>query len=224
MCKRPVTTLFLLASVDGKISTGATNYFDFDQDLPTLPGVREGLQQYYDIEQTTDIWSFNSGAVMAKIGANTNSFPEKTDVNFVVVDNTHLTSRGVEWLSHKANNLVIITQNDRHPATWLELENVDVIQQDIYNFRQAFEELYFFYGCEAITIQTGGTINSMLLRQGLIDYINIVVAPILIGGNDTPTLIDGPSVSSLCDLRTLELLESKVLDNSYIQLTYKVNN
>ena len=40
---RPITTLFMLMSVDGKISTGATDELDFDQDFPRIEGVREGL-------------------------------------------------------------------------------------------------------------------------------------------------------------------------------------
>lgn len=39
---RPITTLFMLMSVDGKISTGATDELDFDQDFPHIEGVREG--------------------------------------------------------------------------------------------------------------------------------------------------------------------------------------
>ena len=61
--ERPMTTLFMLMSVDGKISTGATDDFDVDRDFPQLAGVREGLHQYYEIEQTTDLWSLNSGRV-----------------------------------------------------------------------------------------------------------------------------------------------------------------
>ena len=84
---RPVTTLFLLMSVDGKISTGASDELDVDRDFPLIPGVREGLHQYYEIEQTTDLWSLNSGRVQAKIGVNEREMPEKTAVSFVVVDN-----------------------------------------------------------------------------------------------------------------------------------------
>ncbi|SCW43824.1 hypothetical protein SAMN02910456_01136 [Ruminococcaceae bacterium YRB3002] len=51
---RPVTTLFMLMSLDGKISTGASDDLDVDRDLPKIEGVREGLHQYYEIEQTTD--------------------------------------------------------------------------------------------------------------------------------------------------------------------------
>ena len=57
---RPITTLFMLMSVDGKISPGATDELDVDRDFPKIPGVREGLQQYCEIEQTIDLWSFNS--------------------------------------------------------------------------------------------------------------------------------------------------------------------
>lgn len=47
---RPVTTLFMLVSVDGKISTGATDEMDVDQDFPQIIGLKEGLHQYYEIE------------------------------------------------------------------------------------------------------------------------------------------------------------------------------
>ena len=80
---RPITTLFMLMSVDGKISTGAVDDLDVDKDFPQIAGVKEGLSQYYEIEQTTDLWSLNSGRTQAKIGANEKPFPQKTVVSFV---------------------------------------------------------------------------------------------------------------------------------------------
>lgn len=49
---RAITTLFMLMSVDGKISTGASYNLDVDKDFPKIKGVKEGLHQYYEIEQT----------------------------------------------------------------------------------------------------------------------------------------------------------------------------
>ena len=49
MKKRPVTTLFMLSSVDGKISTGNSDLLDVDSDYPAMDGVKEGLHQYYEI-------------------------------------------------------------------------------------------------------------------------------------------------------------------------------
>ena len=59
---KPITTIFMLMSVDGKISTGAVDEVDVDRDFPRINGVKEGLYQYYEIEKTTDLWSLNSDA------------------------------------------------------------------------------------------------------------------------------------------------------------------
>lgn len=40
---RAITTLFMLVSVDGKISTGASDNLDVDKDFPKIAGVKEGL-------------------------------------------------------------------------------------------------------------------------------------------------------------------------------------
>lgn len=38
---RPITTLYMLVSLDGKISTGSSDEFDFDKDLLTLQCVEQ---------------------------------------------------------------------------------------------------------------------------------------------------------------------------------------
>ena len=65
----------------------------------------------------------------------------------------------------------------------------------------------------------------MFLREKLIDYVDIVVAPVLIGGKETSTLIDGPSlknVDELSGIGVLRLIDCTVLQNSYIRLRYRV--
>lgn len=55
----------------------------------------------------------------------------------------------------------------------------------------------------------------LFLRENLIDYVNIVIAPLLVGGSDTSTLIDGKSISDVSELnklRALKLLECNVLE------------
>ena len=87
--------------------------------------MKEGLHQYYEIEQTTDLWSLNSGRVQAKIGVNTKDMPNKTPVSLAVIDNKHLNENGI------------------------------------------------CYFC---------ALSKQFLREKLIDYIDIVVAPVLIRG------------------------------------------
>ena len=59
---KPITTLFMLMSVDGKISTGAVDELDVDREFPRINGMKEGVYQYYEKDNTTDLWSLNSDA------------------------------------------------------------------------------------------------------------------------------------------------------------------
>lgn len=222
---RPITTLFLLMSADGKISTGATDTLDFDRDLPTIPGVSEGLHQYYEIEQTTDLWSLNSGRVQAKMGVNHKPIPEKTPVSFVILDNTHLNEQGVRYFCGLAKQFVLVTSRKDHSAFSVAADNLHILYQDTPSLEEMLQELKSRFGCERITIQTGGTLNGAFLREMLLDYVDIIVAPVLVGGKDTATLIDGKSLISreeLGQLGVLKLLECQILDDSYLRLRYQV--
>ena len=224
---RPVTTLFMLMSVDGKISTGATDNMDVDKDLPKIEGVREGLHQYYEIEQTTDLWSFNTGRVQAKMGVNEKPMPGKTPVSFVILDNYHLTEHGVQYFCEFSKEFVLVTTNPDHPAFSVKADNIHIILQQELSLADMLKTLKSDFGCERITIQSGGTLNSLFLREKLFDYIDVVMAPVLIGGKDTATLIDGKSLrdeSELDKLGALQMIECKELNDSYIRLRYKVLN
>ncbi|MBP3262382.1 dihydrofolate reductase family protein [Pseudobutyrivibrio sp.] len=215
----------MLMSVDGKISPGASDDLDVDKDFPNITGLKEGLPQYYEIEQTTDLWSFNTGRVQAKMGVNEKSMPEKTPVSFVLLDNNHLTEHGVKYFCTKSKEFVLITTNKNHPAFDVSEENLHIIYQDTLSLEDALIELKEKYGCEQITIQSGGTVNGMFLRQKLFDYVDIVVAPVLIGGKETSTLIDGSSIvkeDEFDKLGVLSFIGCDVLKNSYIRLRYKV--
>ena len=212
-------------SLDGKISPGASDSLDVDKDFPNIAGLKEGLPQYYEIEQTTDLWSFNTGRVQEKMGANEKPFPKKTPVSFVLLDNSHLTEHGVKYFCARSKEFVLITTNKNHPAFNVNEDNLHIIYQDTLSLEKALIELKETYGCERITIQSGGTLNGMFLREKLFDYVDIVVAPVLIGGKETSTLIDGSSIvneNELGKLGVLSLTSCETLENSYIRLRYKV--
>ncbi len=89
----------------------------------------------------------------------------------------------------------------------------------------ALTQLKDQFGCERLTVQSGGTVNSLFLREKLFDFADIVVAPVLIGGKDTATLIDGRSLQArdeLSQLGVLRLTEASALQDSYVRLRYRV--
>ena len=227
----PITTLFMLESLDGKISSGSNDSLDVDKDFKRIDGVKEGLHQYYEIEAETDIFSLNTGRVMAKIGVNDKETPpEKMDVvTFIIIDNKpHLTANGVKYLCNWTGRLILVTTNKNHPAFVLKekIDNLEILYYDELDLKKMLEDINEKYNAKRVTIQSGGNLNGLFLRQNLIDYVHIVIAPILVGGRDVSTLIDGDSIkndSELSKLKSLQLIECNVLDDSYIELEYKVN-
>ena len=104
-------------------------------------------------------------------------------------------------------------------------ENLHIIYQDKFVPADMLRQLKEQFGCERLTIQTGGTLNGLFLRDKLFDFVDIVVAPVLVGGKATTTLIDGDailSVEQLSALGVLELESVQPLEQSYIRLRYKI--
>ena len=227
---RPITTLFMLESLDGKISSGSSDNLDADKDFCRIDGVKEGLHQYYELEQETDIFSLNTGRVMAKIGVNEKKeYHEKIDaVTFVIIDNKpHLNENGIDYLCNWVEKLLLVTTNKNHIAYSLQYkyDNLEILYYDTLDLKVLLEDLYSKYNAVRLTIQSGGTLNGMFVRNKLIDFVNIVIAPIIVGGKNVATLVDGESItdeSELNKLLPLQLLECNKLEHSYIELKYKV--
>jgi len=231
--KFPKTTLFMLMSADGKISFSKYDAFDFDRDIPELNSDASiGLQQYYDLESETDLWSLNSGRVLEKVGMNLKKDePAKTPVTFVVIDDKgHLDDNGLKYMAKRSDKLLLFDKEYGNNPSACKLyeskefnnfiycqwhENPEVLMSVLYN-----------HGCRDLTIQTGGELNGLFLRSHLIDKLQIVVSPILCGGRRTPSLIDGEDLAatSLKDVGLLKLDSVVQLNNSYFVMNYTVTN
>ena len=159
------------------------------------------------------------------MGVNRKDPPAKSPVSFVILDNHHLTEKGIRYFCALSKTFVLITSNRFHPAFDVKEENLNIICQEKTDLTDALAQLKRDFHCDRLTIQSGGTVNSLFLRQKLFDYVDLVVAPVLIGGRDTSTLIDGQSLASreeLSALGVLKLTDCTVLEDSYIRLRYKV--
>lgn len=59
------------------------------------------------------------------------------------------------------------------------------------NFKQFYLDASKIYGINSILVEGGGTLNWTLLRNNLVDEIVLLQLPIIIGGRDNVTLVDG---------------------------------
>lgn len=232
MLGRTETTLCLVISLDGKITTGSTDNLDSDLDWKRIVGVKEGFAQYYEIEQSLGPNYLNSGRVLEKVGFNNKKeAPQKEPLRFVVVDRKpHLNENGINYLCKWLERLFIVTNNLGHPAFDLRSKhkNLEIIyHENEIDCADLLMELKKNHNMEKITIESGGTLNSVFFRSGLVDHVKIVVAPLIVGGKNTSSLVDGFSIteqSQLHMLKTLKLRECKKLENSYLLLEYDVIN
>ena len=229
---RSETTLFLLVSADGKITTGQSDTLDPEWDWKRIHGVKEGFGQYYQIEQATDLFSMISGKILSKLRTHEPEFPQRCPNNppflcSIIVDNKPwLTPRDLQRSIRQLKHLYLVTSNAEHPAFNMQecVDNLTVIHYpDKIDFADLFSKMKQDYGAKRITIQSGGTLNTTLVRSGLVDHILLVVAPLLVGGKTTPTIMDGPSFqteSDLLGLKALKLTKCELLRDSYVRLEY----
>jgi 2,5-diamino-6-(ribosylamino)-4(3H)-pyrimidinone 5'-phosphate reductase len=228
---RPETTLFLMQSLDGKISTGNVDGRDQEIDFPKIKGIKEGNYQYYELLFKTDRVALISGKVLAKIGVNSREeLDDHKDVSLIIIDRKpHLTKKGVNYLVNSFKSIFIVTNNINHPALeFSKIKDLCIIYfpNDI-DFEKLFVKLKQDYKINKISIQSGGTLNAIFLKQKVIDHISIIIAPCLIGGKDTPTSIDGfapQTYDDLLNIKALTLKKCEVLKHSYLHLYYDVIN
>jgi 2,5-diamino-6-(ribosylamino)-4(3H)-pyrimidinone 5'-phosphate reductase len=172
-----------------------------------------------------------SGGLKPPIGNQRSLDVKKGDVSFVIVDNKpHLNAHGSEYFAKRSKVFYLVTTNKSHPAYTLKEKypNIKILHyENEIDFVDVFKRFKEDYGIERVTIQTGGTLNAHLLRLGLIDRILIVIAPCMIGGNSTQSLIGGESLHTEEDLKKikpLKLTKCEALKDSYIRLEYDVIN
>lgn len=77
-------------------------------------------------------------------------------------------------------------------------------------------------GITCLRTSAGGKLAGALLRLGLLDEINIVSSPYLVGGVDTPTLFDSSDLKSGESLTFLKLVTIQVKTTGHIWTRYQV--
>ncbi len=74
----------------------------------------------------------------------------------------------------------------------------------------------------AVLVEGGGTLNYSLLEESLVDKIFAFIAPLIIGGQDSPTPFSGDGVSNLKKAWPVENIELKQFDQDLLLIGYPV--
>jgi len=86
----------------------------------------------------------------------------------------------------------------------------------------ALERLHAQLDVACLVAIGGGRLNGALLRAGLVDEVNVIVRPELIGGIGTPTLFDCPDLAEDAWPTRLERLAVETVAERFLWLRYGV--
>ena len=94
--------------------------------------------------------------------------------------------------------------------------------EDRIDMREALSELNRRHGVKTVRVDSGGTLNSVLLEAGVVAEVSVLVHPFLAGGKPDPTMFD-PAKAGFPDLQVpLELIRTEVVGDGLVWARYSV--
>lgn len=97
-----------------------------------------------------------------------------------------------------------------------------VAGQDKADMRTALEELNERYGVRTVRVDSGGILNGVLLRAGLVTEVSILVHPALVGGTSQNSMFRAPDLASSEGVIPLTLVSAETIGDGLVWLRYKV--
>ncbi|WP_454294767.1 dihydrofolate reductase family protein [Salana multivorans] len=155
-----------------------------------------------------------------------NFLPRRTPLWFVVAD-----SRGrVDWsFGGDATTALLVLVCEATPSGYLQLlrdRGIGYLTagRDRVDLTEALATIKATLNAETVVADSGGTINAALLRAALVDEINVVTLPGLVGGLGTPSIMDGEPLDDDGAPLRLELLTCDVNPAGLVRTRYRVIN
>ena len=105
--------------------------------------------------------------------------------------------------------------------------------EDRVDLREALEELNLRYGVKVVRVDAGGTLNGLLLRQGLVSEVSLLIYPSLVGGETPSSIFRAPDLPAVTAPQiaagagsegaiSLRLIETERLKGDVMWLRYEI--
>jgi 2,5-diamino-6-(ribosylamino)-4(3H)-pyrimidinone 5'-phosphate reductase len=247
---RPYVVMQMAASIDGRIAFGpGLTMFDRHPASDLLPDggpVWEKVTQAIGAEWHTQGTMMGSGTLVRENdplrelpafegdaqALYTDFLPEEIVASTrgwaILVDGRGRCRSGYKGNENPGSHVLHLTAHAAAPEylAFLRREHIPYLigGQEHADLEGALHKLYALLGVRAIRLWGGGTLNGVMLRDGLIDEIHLVLQPMLLGGCRTPTLADCNDLLPDQQPAVLQLVSAQAQDNGYVWLHYKVIN
>jgi len=227
LVKKPKVTLFLSSSIDGKITSHDSDRFDKSPEWKSLPGIRSILQRFYDFSDNTTL-PLTPGYAVRFADKGIVEKPQQLTLSLIVFDYTNeLTPKSVVYLTQCFKKLYVVGSRSlwnrikKRPKNLLWIPYKKTMPLGEVMLALAKKKI------TSITIHSDAPMNARWLASGIVDAITIVVAPLMVGGNGTPLLMDVIAMNmpktKISPILPLQLVETRAIGDSYLFLRYEVS-
>ena len=86
----------------------------------------------------------------------------------------------------------------------------------------ALEQLNIQYGTQRVRVDSGGILNGLLLREGLVSEVSVIISPALVGGVTPKTMYVAPDLETEEGVIGLTLSHVETIHECYVWLRYQV--
>ena len=146
----------------------------------------------------------------------------------IIVDSNLRVPLNARVLNNEARTIILTTENmdmkkEEKIKILKKIPNIDVVLcgKDKVDLKRGLNILWEKYNIKKILLEGGGTLNWGMFSNNLIDEVRVYIAPMVFGGKDAPTYVDGEGFKSVDDAVKLRLKRYYPMDEGIV-LEYEV--
>ncbi len=125
------------------------------------------------------------------------------------------------------DNLVLTsTSTPQSYLNYLKKRHIEylTIGEDHVDYRSAFEEINLRYGIKTIRVDSGGTLNGVLLRAGLVNEVSVLIHPYMVGGISPGAIYRASDLIAANKVIRLKLISQEKTADDLLWIRYEVLN
>lgn len=192
--KKPYVIYKSASSLDGKIAT-------FSSDSHWISCMESRIKTHEIRNLVMGILTTSATVIKDNASLNVRHVEKTADPVPIILDRRMRLSKDLKIFSlHK--KVIVFTSNKNNISSNKYTDNTKIIKVNEIDNRLDINEVINEIGnmgFDSIMVEAGGKLGWSLIEKSLIDEINLFIAPKIIGGKDSPTVMDGNGFSSLSE-------------------------
>ncbi len=153
----------------------------------------------------------------------TNRYEENKNPIRIIPTRTLNIAKDSTVLKDENKTVFLTTDQNKNKAKFISRHNNKFVicsGTDEIDFEKAFDILEQEYNVKHIMLEGGGELNWSMIEKGFVDDIILLIMPVIIGGRDNTTLVDGDGFSAMRKIKKFKLYTFESRENLLI-LRYK---